>query len=189
MEKITLTILLGTNRKDRQSEHVFNFIKKAVEKRQEYNLQVVDVKNIALPHDNYGQSIKSDYPEFVEKITNTDALFIVSPEYNYSIPGVLKSVLDLLFDEYKHKAVAIASVSSGMWGGVRMIEDLIPVLRKFGMYTISKDLQFPNVEKLFDQNGEMESSSMELYEKLTVGVLDELLWAAKTMKWGRENGA
>jgi chromate reductase len=62
--------------------------------------------------------------EFKTKIKNADALLIATPEYNYSIPGVLKNAIDCASRPYtdnalKGKPVAIMSASSGKLGGAR----------------------------------------------------------------------
>ena len=187
MEKINLTLLLGTNRNGRQSEHVYNYLKKLLEKRENINLRLVDVRDFDLPQNEYGRDIKEQFSDFSNTIETSDAIIIVAPEYNHSFPGRLKSVLDLLLKEYRKKAVGIASVSSGMWGGIRGIENLAPMLRLLGLWLIRKDLNFPNVAKLFDESGQMKPEMEELYEGLFEEFMTELEWSARALKWGREN--
>jgi chromate reductase len=62
--------------------------------------------------------------EFKAKIRLADAILIVTPEYNYSIPGVLKNAIDWASRPYpdnsfKDKPVALMSASTGMIGGER----------------------------------------------------------------------
>ena len=62
--------------------------------------------------------------EFKEKIRNADALLIASPEYNYSIPGVLKNAIDWASrppkgNPLEDKPVAIMSASTGRLGRAR----------------------------------------------------------------------
>jgi NAD(P)H-dependent FMN reductase len=64
------------------------------------------------------------------------------PEYNHSFPGLLKHVLDTNLKEYIHKAVGVCGVSAGPFGGARMIESLLPVLRELGLVTIFWDVYF-----------------------------------------------
>jgi NAD(P)H-dependent FMN reductase len=59
-----------------------------------------------------------------KKAWHADGFIIVSPEYNHSYPGELKMLLDMLFSQYAHKPVGICGVSSGAWGGTRMVEQL-----------------------------------------------------------------
>jgi len=62
--------------------------------------------------------------EFKRKIKEADALLIVTPEYNYSIPGVLKNAIDWASrphgdNSFESKPVAIMSASTGILGGAR----------------------------------------------------------------------
>jgi NAD(P)H-dependent FMN reductase len=78
---------------------------------------------------------------------------VVSPEYNHGYPGVLKSILDLLLKEYIHKSVAFVGVSAGPWGGTRVIEAMVQVVRELGLSATFTDLNFPFVQDKFDQDG------------------------------------
>ena len=64
-----------------------------------------------------------------------------------AIPGALKSVLDLLLKEYIHKAVAFVGVSAGAWGGTRVIEAMVPMVRELGLAVTFTDLQFSDRAK------------------------------------------
>jgi chromate reductase len=61
---------------------------------------------------------------FVDQISHADGLVFVTPEYNYSIPGVLKNAIDwasrpALNSVFKGKRCFVMSVSGGLLGGVR----------------------------------------------------------------------
>jgi NAD(P)H-dependent FMN reductase len=182
--KLFLPIILGTNRKDRKSVFVANWLHGAMEKRAGIETRLFDVKDFALPQDDYGTGIKDAFPEWRDAFIRADGLVIVSPEYNHGYSGALKSVLDLLLKEYIHKAVALVGVSSGAFGGTRVIEALVPVVRELGLAVTFADLNFPKVQEKFDQNGVLLDSA---YEKRVKGFLDELVWMSRTLKWGREN--
>jgi NAD(P)H-dependent FMN reductase len=144
-----------------------------------------DVVDFALPHDDYGQGLKDSFPEWRDAIINADGLVIVTPEYNHGYPGTLKSVLDLLLPEYIHKVVAFAAVSAQVWGGVRVIEALVQTSRELGLAVTFTDLNFPRVQTLFDENGNLIDE--KAYESRVKAFLDELIWMSKTLRWGREN--
>ena len=182
--KLFLPLILGTNRKDRKSVFVAKWLHGEMEKRAEIETRLFDVKDFTLPQDNYGTGIKDAFPEWRDAIIRADGLVIVSPEYNHGYPGVLKSVLDLLLKEYIHKAVALVGVSGGPWGGTRVIESLVPMVRELGLAVTFADLNFPKVQEKFDQNGVLLDSA---YEKRAKEFLDELVWMSRALKWGREN--
>jgi len=184
MDKLNIPILLGTNRRLRQSVHVANWLKVKVEERTDINTVLFDVADFALPHNDYGQEIKEQFPEWRDAIVRADGLIIVSPEYNHGYPGTLKAVLDLLLREYVHKAVAFVGVSAGPWGGTRVIEAMVPMVRELGLAVTFSDLNFTFVQKAFDATGKPVDPAFDQRAK---DFLDELVWMARTLKWGREN--
>src|SRR4051794_14804249 len=182
--KLLLPVLLGTNRKNRQSVHVAKWLVSQIERRDDIETKLFDASDFELPHDDYGQEIKHVFPEWRDAIIAADGLIIVTPEYNHGYPGSLKSVLDLLLREYIHKAVAFVSVSAGMWGGIRVIESLLPVVRELGLAPTFTDLNFPRVQKTFDAEGKLLDPGAE---QRAAEFLQELIWLATTLKWGREH--
>jgi NAD(P)H-dependent FMN reductase len=184
VDQLLLPILLGTNRKKRNSVHPARWLLGEMEKRPEIQTRLFDVSEFALPQDDYGQEIKHLFPDWRDTIIKADGLVIVTPEYNHGYPGTLKAVLDLLLREYVHKAVAFVGVSAGPWGGTRVIEAMVPMVRELGLAATFTDLNFPKVEKTFDAEGKLMDPA---YEKRAQDFLDELIWMSRTLKWGREN--
>ena len=183
-EKLFLPVLLGTNRKNRQSENVAGWVFGKMREREEIEAELFDVRDFNLPQDHYGQEIKDNFPEWRDAMIRADGLVIVTPEYNHGYPGILKSVLDLLLKEYIHKPVAFVGVSAQVWGGTRVIEACLPMVRELGLVPTFTDLNFPRVQNLFDENGVLLDPA---YENRAADFLDELIWMSRTLRWGREN--
>ena len=184
MEKLRLPVLLGTNRKLRKSDFVAKWLVGEMAKRPDIETRLFDVSEFALPRDDYGQEIKDLFPEWRDAIIAADGLVIVTPEYNHGYPGSLKAVLDLLLREYVHKPVAFVGVSAGPWGGTRVIEAMVTMVRELGLAATFTDLNFPSVHKKFDDMGRLADFA---YEKRANDFLDELTWMARVLKWGRQN--
>jgi NAD(P)H-dependent FMN reductase len=184
VDKLLVPILLGTNRKNRNSVFPARWLLGEMEKRPEIQTRLFDASDFALPHDDYGQALKNRFPEWRDTIIRADGLVIVTPEYNHGYPGVLKAVLDLLLREYVHKAVAFVGVSAGPWGGARVIEAMVPMVRELGLAVTFTDLNFPKVQNTFDAEGKLLDPAFEQRAK---DFLDELIWMSRTLKWGREN--
>ena len=142
------------------------------------------MRDFDLPMDDYGTAIGENYPEWRNAIIRADGLVIVAPEYNHGYPGVLKSVLDLLLKEYIHKAVGLVGVSAAPWGGTRVVEACLPMVRELGLAVTFSDLNFPLVQNKFDENGVLLD---ETYHKHAKVFLDELVWMCSALRWGREN--
>jgi len=86
--------------------------------------------------------------------------------------------------EYIHKAAGICGVSAGLFGGARVIENLLPVLRELGLVTIFEDVNFGKVGTLFDERGQLLDES---YVSRVDKFLDELIWMARVLRNGRQN--
>ncbi len=183
-DKLFLPILLGTTRRGRESENAAKWLFAKMQERQEIETQLFDVRDFDLPRDDYGTEIGERFPEWRDAIIRADGLVIVTPEYNHGYSGALKSVLDLLLKEYIHKAVAFVGVSAGPWGGTRVIEACVPMVRELGLAVTFSDLNFPLVKSKFDENGNLLD---EAYENRVDRFLDELVWMSQTLRWGREN--
>jgi NAD(P)H-dependent FMN reductase len=184
MDRLFLPVLLGTNRQNRNSVFPARWLVGEMEKRADIETSLFDVGDFALPQDDYGQGLKDRFPEWRDAIIRADGLVIVSPEYNHGYPGSLKAVLDLLLREYVHKAVAFVGVSAGPWGGTRVIEAMVTMVRELGLAVTFSDLNFPKVQKTFDSEGKLLDQA---FEKRAKDFLDELVWMGTVLKWGRKN--
>jgi NAD(P)H-dependent FMN reductase len=179
---INIPVLLGTVRKGRASVHAARFIVSEIRKRESVVTDLIDIAELPIPVDDAGGAIKDK--DLAEKMNSADGLVIVTPEYNHSFPGLLKHVLDSNLMEYIHKPVGIAGVSTGPFGGARVIQNCLAPMRELGLVTIFFDINFGNVSKLFDESGNLLDPA---YVRRTDKFLNELIWMAKTLRYGREN--
>ncbi len=123
-------------------------------------------------------------PAFAASMARADAIVLVAPEYNHAMPGLLKHVLDSCLKEYIHKAAGIVAVSAGPFGGTRVIESSLPILRELGLVAIFWDVNIGGVGKVFDEAGALLDQALV---RRTDKFLGELIWMAKTLRHGREN--
>ena len=173
-----IPVLLGTSRKGRMSEHVANFVLEQMRALAGVETELIDVREFPL-------LTSDEIPSFSAAMMRADALVIVTPEYNHGYPGVLKHVLDSSLKEYIHKPVGIVGVSAGPWGGTRVIENLLPVMRELGLVTIFWDGNFSSVGKAFDAaTGELLQPA---YVRRLGKFFQELVWMARVLRHGREN--
>ena len=183
-DNLFIPLILGTNRRDRKSEHAARWVYSKLTEREGIESQFFDVRDFDLPQDDYGTALGSQFPEWKNAMTKADGMVIVTPEYNHGYPGVLKSVMDILLKEYIHKAVALVGVSAGPWGGTRVIEAMLPMVRELGLAVTFTDLNFPSIGSKFDGEGNLLDDA---YERRVAGFIDELVWLSTTLKWGRAN--
>lgn len=177
-----IPVILGTTRKGRASENVARFVFGEVQKRDGVETELIDLQDLNFPTNDAGETIKD--PSFSATVARADALVLVVPEYNHGYPGLLKHALDTNLKEYIHKAVGICGVSAGSFGGTRVIENLLPVMRELGLVTIFWDGNFSSAQTLFDSDGTLIEKA---YVKRIDKFLKELIWMARVLRYGREN--
>src|SRR5918994_3501150 len=148
-----IPVILGTVRKGRASENVARFVYEETKKREGVTTELIDLRDLKFALDDAGEAIKD--ASFSATIQRADGLILVVPEYNHGYPGLLKHALDSNLKEYIHKAVGICGVSAGGFGGTRVIQNLLPVMRELGLVTIFWDGNFSGAQKLFDAEGKL----------------------------------
>jgi NAD(P)H-dependent FMN reductase len=177
-----IPVILGTVRTGRMSEPCARLMTSELARRAGIETELIDIARLPLRTDDAGEAIKD--AGFSARMQRADALVIVAPEYNHGYSGLLKHVLDSCLEEYIHKAAGVVGVSAGAFGGVRGIQDLLPVLRELGLVTIFWDVNFGNVNDVFDASGTLRDQSfLPRIDKF----LKELVWMARTLRYGREH--
>lgn len=180
---VFLPVILGTARQGRASEKVARFVFEQASARSDLTTEWIDIRDIRLSIDDAGEAIKD--ARFSATTARADGLVLVVPEYNHSFPGLLKHVLDTNLEEYNHKAAGVCGVSAGPFGGARMIQNLLPVLRELGLVTIFTDVYFGSVGKLFDaESGQITDPG---YARRVDKFFDELVWMARALRYARES--
>lgn len=76
-------------------------------------------------------------------------------------------------------------VSAGPFGGTRVIQSLVPVLRELGLVAIFWDVNFSSVGKVFDESGNVLDPAA--WSRRAEKFIKELIWMARTLRYGREH--
>jgi NAD(P)H-dependent FMN reductase len=179
---LSIPVILGTSRKGRLSAHAARFVHQELQKRDRIESELIDIGRLMHQLDDNGQGTGDTM--FAASMARADAIVIVAPEYNHAMPGLLKHVLDSCLKEYIHKAAGIVAVSAGPFGGTRVIETSLPVLRELGLVTIFWDVNVGSVAKVFDGGGNLLDQA---FVRRTDKFLGELIWMARTLRYGRDN--
>jgi len=164
------------------SSHAARFVCCELAKREGVQTELIDIADLEHRLDDNGEGTGD--PRFAASMALADGIVIVAPEYNHAMPGLLKHVLDSCLKEYIHKAAGIVAVSAGPFGGARVIETSLPVLRELGLVTIFWDVNVGGVGKVFDEGGALLDNA---FIRRTDKFLGELIWMAKALRYGREN--
>lgn len=178
MKILNISIISSSVRTGRKSHRVALYFKKYLEENSTARVEILDLKKYNFPlfeeRLKFQESPAADVIEFAGKIKSADGIIIVTPEYNGGYPASLKNVIDLLYDEWYHKPVAIATVSNGNFAGTQVITSLQFSLWKMRTLTVPAMFRVPNIEDAFDENGE--PLNKQTYEKTTRTFIGELFW-------------
>ena len=138
-----------------------------------FDLASLPVYNDDLRREGYPEPVR----EFRRQIAGTDALMIATPEYNHSIPGVLKNALDWASrppdPPLTGKPVAIMGASTGNFGTVRAQLHLRQILFALNSQPVNRpEMLVARAAEKFDTQG-------NLTDETTKAFLHDLLFALK----------
>jgi chromate reductase len=162
-----LTLIVGTNRPGsntrkvaRNVEHIYAELK--------VPLHVLDLAQLPpeiFSPSSYGEKPKSFHP-FADAILKSTGLIVVTPEYNGSVPGVLKYFIDMLkFPEsFEQRPVCFIGLSAGIWGALRPIEQLQQIFGYRNAFVYPERVFLPGINNLLDDAGRL--NNPELHDRL-----------------------
>lgn len=113
--------------------------------------------------------------EFGQAVQNADAVIIVSPEYNMSVPAAAKNAVDFLNREWVGKPVGIAAVSGGSFGARNLWGELSKIMLHLGARPSSTGFFTPSVQKFYSEQGLVADDSKPFDErarKFIASILD-----------------
>jgi NAD(P)H-dependent FMN reductase len=193
-----LQIIIGSTREGRNADSVCRWLLPIAEAQRAFTVELLDLRDWPLPLfqetiasvGNFSDPTYSDpvVKRWNDKIKEADAYLIVTPEYNHSVPAVLKNAIDTVFFSFgfRHKPVAFVGYSLGVAAGVRAVEHLNQIMLEAEAVPIRTQTLVPFVATAFDVNGQ------PIVPILNVGLavmLEDLAWMAQTLNAGRAAGA
>jgi NAD(P)H-dependent FMN reductase len=157
MDMENLKIITSTTRPGRKGIAVAEWIYNLALEDSRFNSELLDLAKINLPfmdepnHPRLQQYQHEHTRRWSATISGADAFIIVLAEYNFSIPAPIKNALDFLFNEWKHKPVAIVSYG-GVSGGLRSTQMLKQVLTALNMMPLVESVAVPFFAKYIGED-------------------------------------
>ena len=179
-----IAIISSSIRPDRNSHRVALYFEKYLAEHQLANTEILDLRAYNFPI--FTETLKlqkkpaANVLEFAQKIKEADGIIIVTPEYNGGVPASLKNAIDVLYDEWRHKPVALATVSAGPFGGTQCLIALQFILWKIKAWTITEQFCVPSIQKTYDEKGNATDAAAT--DKMAMPFLKELLWCIEADK-------
>jgi len=179
---LSIPVILGSIRRNRESIKVAEFILRCLEERDGVVTELLDLKELNLPMMEERLRFRDDadpsIADFSAKVGRADAILIVTPEYNSGYPGVLKNALDYLKPEYRHKPFGIITVSAVESGGVLCLAALRQVILHLGGLPIPAALLVPKVHEVFSSEALPQDP---VFLQRANSYVDELLWFTEAL--------
>ncbi len=173
-----IVIISASVRIDRQSHRVALYFEQYIREHKLAEVEVLDLKKYNFPlFEERLQFLVNPSPgvlEFADKVATADGIIIVTPEYNGGYPASLKNAIDLLYAQWKHKPIAIASASNGPFGGAQVNTSLAFSLWKIGVILVPSLFLVPKVQDAYQEDGT--AVNKEDAEKRAKVFIDELSW-------------
>ncbi|MCX6230300.1 MAG: NAD(P)H-dependent oxidoreductase [Bacteroidetes bacterium] len=173
-----IAIISSSIRMGRNSHRIALYFEKYLKENNWATVEVLDLMEYNFPlfeeRLKYQTTPMAKAVDFGGKIKSADGVIIVTPEYNGGYPASLKNVIDLLYDEWQRKPVAISTVSDGNFGGSQVITSLQFILWKIKAWTVNAMFPVPNVTDTFNEAGIPHDKSGT--DKRAATFIKELLW-------------
>jgi chromate reductase, NAD(P)H dehydrogenase (quinone) len=174
MDKVKILGIAGSLRKGSYNRAALRAAKKLAP--EDANIDIFELDGIP----PFNQDNENPPPDIVaelkSKIHSSDAILFVTPEYNYSVPGVLKNAIDWASRPYgdsawEGKPVAIMGASVGMTGTARAQYHLRQMFVFLNMYALNRpEVMIPHAADKFDEQG-------NLTDKFTEDMIKKLMEA------------
>ena len=188
-----LLITIGTVRENRTTPKLAKWVENTARNQEGVEVELVDLKDYPMPFFNepvsprYNPARKLDptVKKWLDKVAWADAYIMVTPEYNHSIPGVLKNAMDYLDWQADRKPSTV--VSHGTVGGARAAMHLKEILSESRTVPIQNHVAFHGMENIDDEGNLNEETKSQPYgpQSALETALAELKWFSDALSEGR----
>lgn len=177
---LKLKVIIGSTRPGRVGPNVANWVNEAAKAHGGFAVDLVDLKDIALPlldepnHPAMQKYENDSTKKWSAVIADADAVIFVTPEYDFFAPATLVNALQTIAVEWRYKPVGIVSYG-GISGGLRSAQELRMLISNKGAMPLPNVVPLPMVFPLIE-NGTINATD-PMKDGLK-GLFDELV------KWG-----
>jgi chromate reductase, NAD(P)H dehydrogenase (quinone) len=171
-----ITLIVGTNRPGSNTRKVARHLEE-IYAALKVPLHVLDLAQMPpeiFSPSSYAEKPKSFQP-FSDGVLKSAGLQVVTPEYNGSVPGVLKYFIDMLkFPEsFEKRPVCFTGLGAGIWGALRPVEQLQAIFSYRNAYLFPERVFLPRINELLDDAGRLKDPELlQRLKRQTEGFVD-----------------
>jgi NAD(P)H-dependent FMN reductase len=176
---VRVVVIIGSTREGRLAPSVARWFTGQIGQRADMVTDVIDLVDTHLP-DNL--DVKAPGVVALQhRLATADAFVMVVPEYNRSIPGPLKTLIDCYNAEWEAKPFGYVTYGLSMAGGVRAVEHLRQIFAEFHSVGMKDIVTFPKILSHFDADGNF-APELEGCNSAAKIMLDQLYWWADALR-------
>lgn len=194
---LNLKIIIGSTRPGRAADRLVPWINTTAREHGAFDVDVLDLRDWQLPV--FGETFTTlgdpASPTFSapvvrrwnDAIADGDAYLFITPEYNHSVPAVLKNAIDSVFATFafRNKPAAFVAYSGGIGGGIRAVEHLAHIAIEAELVPLRNTVVIPYVTAAFGPDGEPADDRARAAAKI---MFDDLAWWAAALQQARMDG-
>ena len=193
-----LAVVIGSTRPNRQTIKQAKWVASSAKQDDDLEVEMIDLADYPMPlfdepmspRFNPDRQINPIAQKWLSKIEEFDAYIFVTPEYNHSIPAVLKNAFDYITWEIKRKPATV--VSHGTVGGARATMHLKEIISESRAIAIPSAVAMAGMSEAIDEEGKLSQAALDNPHGPQFALnnaLEELKWYAQALKQAREQSA
>jgi NAD(P)H-dependent FMN reductase len=192
-----LQVIIGSTRPERQVDPVARWVAGRASAHEAFEVETLDLRDWPLPPFAEGIKTIGDFANptysapivkaWNQKIAEADAYLFITPEYNHSVPAVLKNAIDSVFASFafRNKPAAFVGYSGGTVGGARAVEHLAHIAIEAEMAPLRNTVLIGEVTRAFAPDG----MPVNAITRAALDILlDDLAWWSAALEAARRNG-
>jgi NAD(P)H-dependent FMN reductase len=192
-----LLVIVGSTRPTRAADHVLPWLRARATAHGAFDVELADLRDWPLPMfaEHFGTIGDPADPAYSEplvrawnrKVKESDAFIMLTPEYNHSVPAVLKNAIDSVFFSFgfRNKPVAAVGYSGGGSGAIRAIEHLAHIVVEAEAVPLRNTVVIPAVGSAFDAQNQPTNPMTDVAAQI---MLDDLAWWSSALEKARAGG-
>lgn len=166
MPNKTIGILVGSARKNSFTQSLAQAISNDFPNN--YEVSIIPIDQLPLFNQNYDSegTTPDSWTAFRQTIAKTDAFLFITPEYNRSVPALLKNAIDIASypstkNNWSKKPGAIIGASPGAMGGFGAAQHLRQIFSCINIYTMSQpEAYLNNIANSIDKDGQISNPAL-----------------------------
>ncbi|MDQ3722795.1 MAG: NAD(P)H-dependent oxidoreductase [Actinomycetota bacterium] len=181
---LKLKVVLGSTRNGRQGDAVSSWVLRGAVDHGAFDVELLDLRTYRLPMFGESDSRSGAMDAFNAAIADGAAFVFVTPEYNHSVPAVLKNAIDSVFGALRNKPAGFVGYSAGLVGGARAVEHLAQIVIEAEMVPLRNAVLVGQAHQAFadgQPNDPVRDGALDI-------LLDDLAWWGDALRRARSAG-